>query len=76
MIERFQLKVAIIKAAVVLIPSYSAAYLTDKMIYVVPTLAAASFFAASLNLQQLQTSRRVDDDSEDDDGTEFQDFDT
>lgn len=70
MIDRVHLKTAIVRAAIVLIPSYSAAYLTDKMVYVVPTLAAASFFAATLNLQQSQTSRRVDEDNEDseDDG--------
>ena len=40
------LTTAAIKAAIVLVPSYLAAWLTDKMVYVVPTLAAASFFAA------------------------------
>lgn len=65
MIDRVHLKSALIKAAIVLIPSYSAAYLTDKMVYVVPTLAAAGFFAASLKLEQDQTSRNVDDDGDD-----------
>ena len=41
-------RLAALKAAVVLVPSYTAAYLTEKMVWVVPTLAAAGFFAATL----------------------------
>ncbi|WP_164658652.1 hypothetical protein [Tropicibacter sp. Alg240-R139] len=37
------------KAAIVLVPSYAAAYLTEKMVYVVPTLAAAGMFAATID---------------------------
>jgi len=46
----------IIKAAIVLIPTYTMAFLTDKMVYVIPMLAAASFFANSFTLEN-----RVDD---------------
>lgn len=60
------LKAATVKALVVLVPSYTAAYLTEQMVYVVPTLAAAGFFASSLDLSNRNTSNRVDDDGEDD----------
>lgn len=66
MIDRMQFKSALIRAAIVLLPSYSAAYITDKMVFVVPTLVAAGFFATSINLQDVQTSRRVDEDGETD----------
>ena len=36
------------KRIVVLIPTYAVAYPTDKMVYVVPMLAAMGFVAASL----------------------------
>lgn len=61
------LKDAALKAAVVLIPSYSAAFLTEKMVYVVPTLAAAGFFASSISLDSRATSQRVDGDGGDGD---------
>ena len=43
-----QLQRAIIKAIVVLIPTYTTAYLTGKMIYVVPMLAASAYIAADI----------------------------
>ncbi|MGH1457660.1 MAG: hypothetical protein ACRBBT_02025 [Paracoccaceae bacterium] len=59
------LKGAALKAAVVLVPSYSAAWLTDKMVWVVPTMAAASFFAATLEVTDTPIRRRVDEDESD-----------
>lgn len=59
-------KGATIKALVVLVPSYTAAYLTEQMVYVVPTLAAAGFFASSLDFSQGPIRNRIDEDSEDD----------
>ena len=53
------LRAAFIKAVIVLVPSYSAAYLTDKMVYVVPTLAAAGMFAATIKTQDV--NRLLDD---------------
>lgn len=64
MFDKVGIKLALTRAAIVLIPSYSAAYLTDKMVYVVPTMAAASFLAASINLQNEKTARRVDEDGD------------
>lgn len=49
-----------IKAIIVLVPTYITAYLTDKMVYVIPMLAAASFLAASLDGQTIE--RKVEED--------------
>ena len=50
----------VLKAVIVLVPTYITAYLTDKMIYVIPMLAAASFIAASLDSGKIE--RRVEED--------------
>ena len=55
---------ATFKAAIVLVPSYTAAFLTEQMVYVVPMLAATSFFAGTVDLNQTATRRRVDDEAE------------
>ena len=59
----------IIKAVIVLVPTYVTAYLTDKMVYVIPMLAATSFIAVSLTSSP-NTERRVEEDGwkKDDDG--------
>lgn len=59
----------LIKAVIVLVPTYLTAYLTDKMVYVIPMLAAASFVAASLTSSS-NTERRVEEDGwkKDEDG--------
>ena len=51
----------LIKAVIVLIPTYLTAYLTDKMVYVIPMLAATSFIAVSLTSSS-NTNRRVEED--------------
>lgn len=61
------MKAAILKALIVLVPSYVAAFLTDKMVYVVPTLAAAGFLAASVDLSRSAAVNRVDEDGTDPD---------
>lgn len=60
-------KTALLKASVVLVPSYLAAYLTDKMVWVVPTLAASSFFAATIGLTNSQYVQQTDNDDDDTD---------
>lgn len=65
------LKYAFTKAMIVLIPSYAMAFLTEKMVYVVPTLAAAGFFATSLNSTETNTTQRVDEDGSTDQTEEF-----
>ena len=58
------MKTALIKALIVLIPTYITAYLTNKMVYVVPMLAAAGFVAASVGSEN--TQKRIDEDDADD----------
>lgn len=55
------IKQGLIKAAIILVPTYITAYLTDKMIYVVPMLAASGFIAAAMFNDTVE--KRVDDDS-------------
>ena len=57
----------LIQAIIVLVPTYITAYLTDKMVYVIPMLAAVSFIAASI---APATSRRVEEDGYKDDGAD------
>ena len=58
------LKLGLVKGIIVLLPTYITAFLTDKMIYVIPMLAAASFIAASLTSSD--TNRRVEEDGNQD----------
>ena len=53
-------KLSLVQAVIVLIPTYITAYISDKMIYVIPMLAACSFIAASLSPSRLE--RRVEED--------------
>lgn len=66
MLQITHFKLAMLKAGIVLGPSYMAAYLTDKMVWVVPTLAASSFFAASIGTSDQQLRQRLDEDVESD----------
>lgn len=67
------LKSAALKALVVLVPSYTAAYLSDKMVWVVPTLAASSFFAATIGVSGEYTGRSIDEDHQDSEATDHVD---
>ena len=58
------MKKALIKALIVLVPTYIVAYLTNKMVYVVPMLAAMGFIAASYGPEN--TQKRIDEDDTDD----------
>ena len=49
----------IIKGIIVLVPTYITAYLTDKMVYVIPMLAAVSFIAESID--GIKIERKVDE---------------
>jgi hypothetical protein len=60
-LEMTSLKKALVRGTVVLIPTYAVAYLTDKMVYVVPMLAAMGFVAASL-FDDENTTKRLEDD--------------
>ena len=61
---------ALIRGTIVLIPTYIVAYITDKMVYVVPMLAACGFIAASLF--ENDTTPRIDDNATGKDS--FKDF--
>ncbi|MEM9247617.1 MAG: hypothetical protein AAGB05_02860 [Pseudomonadota bacterium] len=62
-VQILKLKEASAKALIVLIPTYSMAYFTEKMVWVVPTLAAAGFFAGTISFaQEESTTRRLEDD--------------
>ena len=63
------LKKAIVRGIVVLIPTYIVAYTTDKMVYVVPMLAAMGFIAAGLF--EDDTRKRVDTDTTSKDYKEY-----
>ena len=52
-------KIGLVQAVIVLIPTYTVAYLTDKMVYTIPMLAAVSFIAASFSKDT--TTIRIDD---------------
>ncbi|SFI67119.1 hypothetical protein [Celeribacter neptunius] len=67
------LRTAFLKAAVILIPSYVAAYLTDKMVYVVLTLAAAGIFASTIETRDV--NRLLDEGEDTSDGDENGDAD-
>lgn len=54
------MKIALLQAVIVLVPTYLVAYLTDKMVYTIPMLAAASFVAASLGKHNME--RKVEED--------------
>ena len=68
-LEMNGLKKALIRGLTVLIPTYLVAYTTDKMVYVVPMLAAAGFVAASLF--EDDTKKRVDTDTTSKDYKDF-----
>jgi len=59
-----ELKTAAVKALIVLAPSYAVAFATEKMVYVIPTLAAAGFFAAAADfgMTAKTRNRRVEED--------------
>ena len=63
MFASMNLRKALLKAAIVLVPTYTAAYITGEMVWVVPTLAAAGFFAATIGSDPDLTTR-VDEDGD------------
>ena len=63
---RHGIPVSVIQAVVVLVPTYAIAYLTDKMVYTIPMLAAMSFVAARIGKyyegeEGDPTTKRTDD---------------
>ena len=70
------LKLTFAKVFVIAIPSYSVAVLTEKIIYVVPTIAMM-MIANSIELGNLTNRNRVDTDDQaiDEDGSPVADID-
>lgn len=60
-LEMDSLKKALVRAIVVLVPTYIVAYITNKMVYVVPMLAAMGFIAAGIF--EDDTRKRIDTDT-------------
>ena len=52
-------KTGLLQAIIVLVPTYIVAYLTNKIVYTIPMLAAMSFIASSFSKDN--TTKRVDD---------------
>ena len=62
------MKIALLQALIVLIPTYLVAYLTEKMVYTIPMLAAASFIAASIKSDKMERWVEEDGFRKDEDG--------
>ena len=64
---RYGIPVSVIQAVVVLLPTYVIAYLTDKMVYTIPMLAAMSFVAARIGryYEDNEATKRTDGDGMD-----------
>ena len=57
------LGVPLLRALIILIPSYTVAYLTGEMVYTIPTLAASASIAAAIKESAPRDTRqRVDED--------------
>lgn len=56
------LREGLIKATIILVPTYLVAYYTEKMVYVIPMLAAVTLIATSL-FQDSNSKRRVEEDA-------------
>lgn len=54
--------ISLLQAIIVLVPTYIVAYLTDKMVYTIPMLAAASFIAASIGRIHDDDRRKTEED--------------
>tara|TARA_Y100000310_G_scaffold296687_1_gene329144 strand:+ start:829 stop:1047 length:219 start_codon:yes stop_codon:yes gene_type:complete len=54
--------VSLVQGTVVLLPTYIVAYLTDKMVYTIPMLAAMSFVAARIGKAHEDERRKTDED--------------
>ena len=65
------LAVPLLRALVILVPSYTVAYLTGEMVYTIPTLAASASIAAAIKESAPRDTRqRVDEDGNGDSGNE------
>lgn len=54
---------AVLKVGIILVPCWSVAWVTQKMVYVVPTVAAAVLLASAVSLKADKRAGRVDEDA-------------
>jgi hypothetical protein len=54
------LKASLLQCAIVLVPTYTVAYLTEMMVYTIPMLAACSFVASSVRKSDTTVRTDVD----------------
>lgn len=54
-----------IKAVIIALPTYSCAYITDKMVYTIPTLALTTFIATQI-FNHDNSNARYNEDTETD----------
>lgn len=52
-VYKMNFKLASIKASAILIPTYAVAFYTEKMVYTIPMLAAATVFVTALNFEEI-----------------------
>ena len=55
-------KLTFFRMAIIAIPSYSVAFLTEKVFYVVPTIAMMMIIANSVERGNITSRNRIDDD--------------
>ena len=56
------LKASLLQCAIVLVPTYTVAYLTEMMVYTIPMLAACSFIASSVRKRSHTVDSDIDSD--------------
>lgn len=67
----FAIAQAFVRVTVILVPSYTAAYITGEMVWTVPTLAASAAVAASITIRSKPVDRsatEINVDADDDGG--------
>lgn len=55
-------RLTFLRMAIIAIPSYSVAFLTEKVFYVVPTIAMMMIIANSVERGNITSRNRIDDD--------------
>ena len=59
------LKASLLQVAIVLVPTYTVAYLTEMMVYTIPMLAASTILASSVRKREHTVDTDLDSDSSD-----------
>ena len=66
-----RVRLAILRALVILVPSYTMAYLTGEMVWTIPTMVGAGILAAAFSDPKRVTDEGDDgDDGDDHEGTD------